>query len=123
MPIPSDPELYSHNNGLIYKELNYDKTTLVEELENLLSSITKEQNKVFDTIMGAVNSNKGGFYFVHGFGGGRIAHSRFCIPLQITAESTCNIKQNSELARILIQAKLIIWDEAPLANRFFLSTR
>ncbi|KAF7808404.1 putative PIF1 DNA helicase/replication protein A1-like protein [Senna tora] len=66
MPIPSDPELYSHNNRLIYEELNYDKTTLAKELENLISSITEEQKT--NTMIGAVNSDKGGFYFVHGFG-------------------------------------------------------
>nr|CAD1820584.1 unnamed protein product [Ananas comosus var. bracteatus] len=50
--------------------------------------------------------------------GGRTAHSRFGIPLAITEESTCNIKQGSDLAELLIHTKLIIWDEAPMAHRF-----
>nr|CAD1833415.1 unnamed protein product [Ananas comosus var. bracteatus] len=50
--------------------------------------------------------------------GGRSAHSRFGIPLAITEKSTCNIKQGSDLAELLIHTKLIIWDEAPMAHRF-----
>ncbi|XP_061339398.1 uncharacterized protein LOC133286069 [Gastrolobium bilobum] len=33
--------------------------------------------------------------------GGRTAHSRFRIPIQITEDSTCNIKENSTLAELL----------------------
>ncbi|XP_072060161.1 uncharacterized protein [Arachis hypogaea] len=50
--------------------------------------------------------------------GGRTAHSRFAIPLNIDEFSTCNIKQGSALAELLIKTKLIIWDEAPMVNRF-----
>ncbi|XP_028784301.1 uncharacterized protein LOC114740311 [Neltuma alba] len=48
---------------------------------------------------------------------GKIAHSQFAIPLAITEDSVCNIKQGTPLAELLIQASLIIWDEAPMANR------
>ncbi|XP_061366776.1 uncharacterized protein LOC133309932 [Gastrolobium bilobum] len=50
--------------------------------------------------------------------GGRTAHSRFRIPIQITEDSTCNIKQNSTLAKLLSKTKLIIWDEAPMVHKF-----
>jgi hypothetical protein len=49
--------------------------------------------------------------------GGRTAHSRFHIPLNITDESTCDIKQGSDLADLLKKTSLIIWDEAPMANK------
>ncbi|XP_060190424.1 uncharacterized protein LOC132619584 [Lycium barbarum] len=39
---------------------------------------------------------------------GRTAHSRFHIPLDVTAESTCEIKQGSQLAELLKQTSLII---------------
>ncbi|XP_028801522.1 uncharacterized protein LOC114756750 [Neltuma alba] len=48
---------------------------------------------------------------------GKTAHSLFAIPLAITEDSVCNIKQGTPLAELLIQASLIIWDEAPMANR------
>ncbi|XP_025652652.1 uncharacterized protein [Arachis hypogaea] len=50
--------------------------------------------------------------------GGRTAHSRFSISLNLDEFSTCNIKQGSALAGLLIKTKLIIWDEAPMVNRF-----
>ncbi|XP_072074046.1 uncharacterized protein [Arachis hypogaea] len=50
--------------------------------------------------------------------GGRTAHSRFSIPLNLDEFSTCNIRQGRVLAGLLIKTKLIIWDEAPMVNRF-----
>ena len=49
--------------------------------------------------------------------GGKTTHSTFCIPLLINEESTCNIPQGSLRAKLLIETKLIIWDEAPMINR------
>nr|GEY66326.1 ATP-dependent DNA helicase PIF1-like [Tanacetum cinerariifolium] len=49
--------------------------------------------------------------------GGRTAHSRFKIPINLTTNSICNIKKQSVLAKLLCQAKLIIWDEASMAKR------
>ncbi|XP_075074581.1 uncharacterized protein LOC142162158 [Nicotiana tabacum] len=46
------------------------------------------------------------------------AHSRFVIPLNLTEDSTCNIKQGTPLANLIVKAKLIIWDEAPMMHRY-----
>ncbi|XP_025625167.1 uncharacterized protein [Arachis hypogaea] len=50
--------------------------------------------------------------------GGRTAHSRFAIPLTPDEYSTCNIKQGSPLAELILATKLIIWDEAPMMIKF-----
>ncbi|XP_019157202.1 PREDICTED: uncharacterized protein LOC109153796, partial [Ipomoea nil] len=50
--------------------------------------------------------------------GGRTAHSRFAIPISVNEDSTCNIRNGSELAELLVQTKLIIWDEAPMMHKF-----
>ncbi|KAF7812511.1 helicase-like protein [Senna tora] len=50
--------------------------------------------------------------------GGRTAHSRFVIPLNIDGNSTCHIVQGSDLAELMVHTKLIIWDEAPMAHRY-----
>ncbi|XP_020978043.1 uncharacterized protein LOC107636230 [Arachis ipaensis] len=50
--------------------------------------------------------------------GGRTAHSRFAIPLTPDEFSTCNIKQGSPLAELIVIAKLIVWDEAPMMSKF-----
>ncbi|GJR88876.1 ATP-dependent DNA helicase PIF1-like protein [Tanacetum coccineum] len=49
--------------------------------------------------------------------GGRIAHSRFAIPINVVEDSMCNIFADSELVELLRMTKLIIWDEAPMVNR------
>ena len=46
-----------------------------------------------------------------------MTHSRFHIPLILTEESTCDIKQGSYLAELLKKTSLILWDEAPMANK------
>jgi len=50
--------------------------------------------------------------------GGRTAHSRFKIPLEIYEDSTCSINQNTHLAHLVVQTDLIIWDEAPMTKRY-----
>ncbi|XP_074373670.1 uncharacterized protein LOC141714020 [Apium graveolens] len=49
---------------------------------------------------------------------GRTTHSRFHIPIDVTTESTCEIRHGSQLAKLLLKTSLIIWDEAPMANKF-----
>ncbi|XP_076951991.1 uncharacterized protein LOC143625576 [Bidens hawaiensis] len=48
---------------------------------------------------------------------GRTTHSRFKIPLDMTNESTCNIKKNTQLAQLMNETTLIIWDEAPMSDK------
>nr|XP_043614440.1 uncharacterized protein LOC122586518 [Erigeron canadensis] len=49
--------------------------------------------------------------------GGRTAHSRFVIPINITKNSICSIDPCSELAALIKISKLIIWDEAPMIHK------
>jgi ATP-dependent DNA helicase PIF1 len=50
--------------------------------------------------------------------GGRTAHSQFAVPLVLSKESCCKIEKKSKKAELLIMTSLIIWDEAPMINRF-----
>ena len=45
--------------------------------------------------------------------GGKTAHSLFRLPLNPDAYSTCDITNESE------HAALIVWDEAPMAHRYY----
>nr|GEV77947.1 ATP-dependent DNA helicase PIF1-like [Tanacetum cinerariifolium] len=49
--------------------------------------------------------------------GGRTSHSRFKIPINLENNSLYNIKKQSGTAKLLRAAKLIIWDEASMADR------
>ena len=49
---------------------------------------------------------------------GRIAHSRFGIPINVNEDTMCRgIEPNSYLVELLQRIKLIIWDEAPLTHK------
>ncbi|CAN1186335.1 ATP-dependent DNA helicase PIF1 [Linum perenne] len=50
--------------------------------------------------------------------GGRTAHSRFHIPIDIHSTSTCHIAQDGDLAELLRNTSLIIWDEAPMTHKY-----
>ena len=153
MPYPDNDSISSANNRLILDELNYQVSTLAEEFHTYSRSLTDEQRSIFNQIIHAVDGNKGGLFFVYGFGGtgktflwktlsaairskgqivlnvassgiaslllsgGRTAHSRFRIPLNVTEQSLCGIKPNSDIADLLKQTKLIIWDEAPMIHK------
>ncbi|XP_022019928.1 ATP-dependent DNA helicase PIF1-like [Helianthus annuus] len=48
---------------------------------------------------------------------GRTAHSCFHIPINLTEDSMCHIKPNSDIAILLKETQLIIWDEAPMVHK------
>ncbi|CAN1799647.1 ATP-dependent DNA helicase PIF1 [Linum perenne] len=49
--------------------------------------------------------------------GGRTTHSRFHIPVDVHSTSTCHIEQDSDLAELIRNTSLIIWDEAPMTHK------
>lgn len=54
--------------------------------------------------------------------GGRTAHSRFKLPLDVDDKSAGYISKQSGLAKMIIECRLIIWDEASMANRHSIET-
>ncbi len=49
--------------------------------------------------------------------GGKTAHLRFKILIDLHNESTCNITQQMKVAELVCKADLIIWDEASMMHR------
>ncbi|XP_019255087.1 PREDICTED: ATP-dependent DNA helicase PIF2-like [Nicotiana attenuata] len=54
--------------------------------------------------------------------GGRTAHSRFKIPIDIHENFSCNISKQSSLACLIRDAKLIVWDEVSMAKKKMIET-
>ncbi|XP_058784405.1 uncharacterized protein LOC131659195 [Vicia villosa] len=113
-----------------------------------------EQQGIFKEIMKAVRGQKGGVFFLHGYGstgktymwqtlasalrakhdiyitvatsgiaslllpGGRTTQSRFKILVPMLDNLTCNIPYHDVAADLLRHAKLIIWNEALMANKW-----
>ncbi|XP_076898500.1 uncharacterized protein LOC143552083 [Bidens hawaiensis] len=116
MPFPDHESISFANNLLLSEELAYDKEILVQEFGQLFSSVTDEQRLIYEEIITAMGKNKGGVFFVYGYGG-RTAHSRFHIPINLVEDSLCYIKPDSDLAHLLHETSLIIWDEAPMVHK------
>ena len=49
---------------------------------------------------------------------GRTAHSRFWIPLLIDKLSTCHIKKENQLAKLIEIILFILWDETLMSNKY-----
>jgi len=50
--------------------------------------------------------------------GGRTTHSYLKIPIALDQTSFCYIRKQDDLAALIRQTKLILWDEAPMTNKF-----
>src|SRR6266542_1706188 len=113
---------------LIREEINYDQ----DEMKTLLTKknlLNDGQKEIYNTVINAVNNKSNQkIFFVNGPGGyGKtflfnmmLAEVRLQnqIAIAIIETSTLNISKNSELADLIRMAKLIIWDEAPIAHRY-----
>ncbi|XP_021981880.1 ATP-dependent DNA helicase pif1-like [Helianthus annuus] len=129
MPVPDDESVIHESNRLINEELSWDTDQLSAEFNNLHNSLNDDQRAVFNEIMDAVRSGNGGVFFCivinvasSGIASlllsrGRTAHSQFHIPINLNEDSVCHIKPNTEIANLLNEAKLIIWDEAPMVHK------
>ncbi|XP_022041875.2 uncharacterized protein LOC110944524 [Helianthus annuus] len=124
MPYPDGESISSANNRLIHEELSYDNVTLEDELRCMLAALTDEQRHVFDTLSSSIRSKGEIVLNVASSGiaslllsGGRIAHSRFAIPLNLNEDSVCRMKPGTEISHLLKKTQLIIWDEAPMIHK------
>ena len=59
--------------------------------------------------------------FFH-YAGGRTSHLRFKVPINADDSSLGNISKQNGIAELLRRAKLIIWDEAPMAKQWVIET-
>nr|KAJ0195533.1 hypothetical protein LSAT_V11C700361030 [Lactuca sativa] len=69
MPYPDSDTVSSSTNRLIMEELEYDIPLLKKEFDSMFHALTNEQHNIFLDIMTTVNDNKGGVFFVYGYGG------------------------------------------------------
>ncbi|XP_058726063.1 ATP-dependent DNA helicase PIF1-like [Vicia villosa] len=154
MPYPKDYVVSFSGNRLIYDERQYDPIAQQQLFAGLYGSLTDEQRSIFEEIMEAVEKQRGGVFFLYGYGGtgktfmwntlsaalrskkkivlpvassgiaslllpgGITAHSRFKIPVPTLDSSICNINKKDDIAGLLKVTDLIIWDEAPMANKY-----
>ncbi|CAN1823382.1 ATP-dependent DNA helicase PIF1 [Linum perenne] len=127
--MPTVTREQNYNNILTHHQ--YDKQTEASKSQKYYASLNSDQIRAYSSIMDAIETKKGKFFFLHGHGGtGKTflynciiskvrstAHSRFKIPLEIDNLSTCTVKKGSDVAELLKSATLIVWDEAPMIHK------
>ncbi|XP_034918726.1 uncharacterized protein [Populus alba] len=133
LPMPNGRLMDEVRNKLLREELNYDLAELRNNHSLAMPLLNPCQRNIYDserlflwhTIINRVRSEGSVVLAVASSGiaslllpGGRTAHSRFKIPLEVNESSTCEIKHNTHLSRLLEMTSLIVWDEAPMNNRF-----
>ncbi|CAH1445219.1 unnamed protein product [Lactuca virosa] len=69
MPYPDVESVSSSNNRLITEELDYDVPVIKNDYDRMFLALTNEQRNIFLNIMSAIQENKGGVFFVYGYGG------------------------------------------------------
>ncbi|XP_074289035.1 uncharacterized protein LOC141614178 [Silene latifolia] len=123
MPLPDTSSTTHHANTMVMDELSYDKESLQRGVfvygygglvkhssANFMCSPSKRGEIVLPVASSGIAATL--------IPGGRTAHARLGIPINLTENSTCpRIKPGSDLAELLIIAKLIIWDEAPMTHK------
>ncbi|XP_024046681.1 uncharacterized protein LOC18052859 [Citrus clementina] len=121
MPLPNSSLIRDSGNRLVNEELDYDRDQLKKLHEKSFAALNACQKSADEAIMHSVDNEEGRIATLL-LPNGRTAHSRFHIPLDVTAESTCEIRQGTLLAGLLMKTSLIIWDEAPMAHKFCFET-
>ncbi|CAN1837197.1 ATP-dependent DNA helicase PIF1 [Linum perenne] len=131
LPIPLPDPFVSLTNSLLAQELHYDHAALATQFEIEIIKLNAEQKVAYDEIMASVQSNQHRLFFIDGYGGTgktflwqvismklRSEKKVVFIPIDIHSTSTCHISQDGDLAELLRNTSLIIWDEAPMTHKY-----
>ncbi|XP_058741129.1 uncharacterized protein LOC131613479 [Vicia villosa] len=114
MPYPDNFVLDFLGNRLIYDERQYDISAQKELFDSMFQALTDIISTKLINIF---------YFYEQGIAslllpGGKTTHSRFKIPVPCLESSICYIEKKIDLAGLLKVTNLIIWDEAPMANKF-----
>ena len=139
-----DPEENKRIAKINENKMNTEQTILYKRLKRLIYSeneVYKEKGKcvfinapggtgksfILRTLCASIRAKREKAIMVGASGiaalnfeGGRTAHSRFKIPLNIAPNSVCEIAKDSLTAKLIKEAKAIIWDEAVMQDKYIL---
>ncbi|XP_065313429.1 uncharacterized protein LOC135922856 [Gordionus sp. m RMFG-2023] len=120
---------------LIREKISYDTDDMYKIYLANYNLFNRDQNIIYAKIMSLPSTSSHNLFFIDGPGGkiaiavassgiastllhnGRTAHSRFNIPLSIHESSSCNIPYQSQIAELIRQSVIIIWDEISMTHK------
>ncbi|XP_074359283.1 uncharacterized protein LOC141698474 [Apium graveolens] len=121
MPFPSGVYFSNAVNRLLQEETSHDKEELKilheknhgmlnPEQKNTLCCRLRSEGKI---VLPVASCGIAAVFLP----GGRTAHSRFHIPLKLDQDNTARIRHGTDIAELIQQTDLIIWDEEPMQHR------
>ncbi|XP_044582937.1 uncharacterized protein LOC123263956 [Cotesia glomerata] len=129
---PTRDERFIVTNRQYLRELAYDTVYLTKVVAENVPKLNLEQRKVYNEILNSIISDSGQLsekniaIAVASSGiaatlidGGKTAHSAFKLPLNLgySESPLCNISKQSDMAHVLRETKIIIWDECTMAHK------
>nr|KAJ0216274.1 hypothetical protein LSAT_V11C300109880 [Lactuca sativa] len=115
MPYPNVELASSSNNRLIIEEPDYDIPVIKNDFDCMFFALTNEQRNIFLNIMSVVKENKGGVFFIYGYGG--TGKTFLWKTISATIRSNGNIVLNVTPSGI---ASLLLPDGRTTHSRFIL---
>ncbi|XP_076917883.1 uncharacterized protein LOC143578105, partial [Bidens hawaiensis] len=124
MPFPDDDSITASTNRFMNEELSYDTQVMTGGVFFVYGYGETGKTFSWKTLSASIRSKAKIVLNVASSGiasllleGGRTAHSRFLIPINLTEDSTCLITKNPDICNLMKQTDLIIWDEAPMIHK------
>ncbi|OMO76359.1 DNA helicase PIF1, ATP-dependent [Corchorus olitorius] len=111
LPLPPSDLLSNQQDRLILEEISYDHDEMKTDHSQLKAVLADTR---LNGHIALVVASSGIASLL--LPGGRTTHSRFKIPLSVGQWSTCEMKRGTQLARLMEQTTLIVWDEAPMMH-------
>ncbi|CAG9772259.1 unnamed protein product [Ceutorhynchus assimilis] len=113
LPQPNRSEDVVQNREYM-AETNYNLDKLRETVSVGEASLTDEQRMVCQEVVNSVRSSSGKMFFLDA--PGRTGKT-FLINCLLAKTSMCYISKQSNMAKVLQECKLIIWDESPMSHK------
>ncbi|XP_016167920.1 uncharacterized protein LOC107610376 [Arachis ipaensis] len=114
MPVLNNSLVSQFSNLMLLRELQYDTVSLTREHDTnvlkIFSARLRSEKKI------VINVASSGIASLS-LPGGKVAHSMFNIPVELTEDTVYRIKKDSAKAEVVRLADLIIWDEALMTNK------
>ncbi|XP_073224868.1 uncharacterized protein [Cicer arietinum] len=125
--------LWESNSKLLSEDILYRKRRLLNFLDlhledykgiaipnsNLLHGLNSDQKAIHDFVLQSITLNFGKLFFVYGSGGTGKTYLWRTLLAKLRSEGKIALAiATSDIAELIMQTSLIIWDEAPMANKY-----
>ncbi|GKA76322.1 DNA helicase, partial [Tanacetum coccineum] len=127
IPLPPPDLMSVLRNRLLMEEKSYNRELLAIERDKLIDKLNDCQRNIFNLIVHAVATKTQQLTFIYGHGGTEkiflwktiiyALSAEGKIVLAVASSGIASLTKNTQLATLLKETDLIIWDESPMNDR------